>query len=388
MKVMLLFSATSLVVIQAMLVQSAAPLIAPESEIRTLLVERVDERKQSVGIVVGVIEPAGKRVVSYGRPATNDRRPLDGDSVFQIGSVTKVFTSLLLSDKVQHGEVKLDDPVSRYLPKGVTMPLHGGSRITLRHLATHTSGLPRDPSNPLSPDPDNPCLGYSIEQLYQFLSTYKLTRKVGSQYEYSNLGGGLLGQVLAKRAGVDYATLVKTRICDPLGMNSTRAHVTADMNKRLVIGHSERLDPVPVLDLAVIPGASVLRSTANDLLIFLAAVLGYEKTPLAPAMAAMLDHPQSTGAPGLEIALGWHISTINGTRFVWHNGGLGGCGSFVGYDLKSRVGVVVLSNSESPAVADQIGFHLLDQQAQRRGEDEKTETGKESAQQGAAANRR
>ena len=361
MKVLLLFSATGLVIIQATLAQSSAPLIAPESEIRALLVERVDERKQSVGIVVGVIEPAGKRVVSYGRPATNDRRPLDGDSVFQIGSVTKVFTSLLLSDMVQHGEVKLDDPVSRYLPKGVTMPLYGGSRITLRHLATHTSGLPRDPSNPLSPDPDNPYLGYSIEQLYQFLSTYKLTRKVGSQYEYSNLGGGLLGQVLAKRAGVDYATLVKTRICDPLGMNSTRAHVTADMNKRLVIGHSERLDPVPVLDLAVIPGASVLRSTANDLLIFLAAVLGYEKTPLAPAMAAMLDHPQSTGAPGLEIALGWHISTINGTRFVWHNGGLGGCGSFVGYDPKSRVGVVVLSNSESPAVADQIGFHLLDQ---------------------------
>jgi CubicO group peptidase (beta-lactamase class C family) len=376
MKVLLLFSATGLVIIQATLAQSPAPLFAPESEIRALLVERVDERKQSVGIVVGVIEPAGKRVLAYGRPAKNDARPLDGASVFQIGSVTKVFTSLLLSDMVQHGEVKLDDPVSMYLPKGVTMPVPGGSRITLRHLATHTSGLPRDPSNPSSPDPDNPYLGYSIEQLYQFLSTYKLTRKVGSQYEYSNLGGGLLGHILAKCAGVDYATLVKTRICDPFDMNSTRAHVTADMNKRLVTGHSEKLDPVPALDLAVIPGASVLRSTVNDLLIFLAAVLGYEKTPLAPAMAAMLDHPQSTGTPGSEIALGWHLSTINGTRFVWHNGGLGGCGSFIGYDPKSRVGVVVLSNSETTAVADQIGFHLLDQQAQRRGADEKTETGR------------
>jgi D-alanyl-D-alanine-carboxypeptidase/D-alanyl-D-alanine-endopeptidase len=380
MKAMLLFSATGLIVIQATLAQSSAPLIAPGSDVRALLVEHVDERKQSVGIVVGVIEPTGKRVVSYGRPAKNDNRPLDGDSVFQIGSVTKVFTSLLLSDMVQHREVKLDDPVSMYLPKGITMPMHGGSRITLRHLATHTSGLPRDPSNPSSPDPDNPYLGYSIEQFYQFLSSYKLTRKAGSQYEYSNLGGGLLGQVLAKHAGVDYATLVKTRICDPLGMNSTRAHITANLNKRLVTGHSERLDPVPMLDLAVIPGASVLRSTANDLLIFLAAVLGYEKTPLVPAMSAMLDHPQSTGAPGLEIALGWHISTINGTRFVWHNGGLGGCGSFIGYDPKSRMGVVVLSNSETPAIADQIGFHLLDQQAQRRGADEKTETEKESEQ--------
>ena len=117
MKVLLLFSATGLVIIQATLAQSSAPLIAPESEIRALLVERVDERKQSVGIVVGVIEPAGKRVLAYGRPAKNDARPLDGASVFQIGSVTKVFTSLLLSAMVQHGEVKLDDPRRHHWPR-------------------------------------------------------------------------------------------------------------------------------------------------------------------------------------------------------------------------------------------------------------------------------
>lgn len=338
---------------------SSSSLVSPDSEIRKILVERIDKQKQSVGIVVGIIEPGGRRIVSYGRLARNDNRPPNGDTVFQIGSVTKIFTALLLADMVQHGEVTLADPVEKYLPAGVTMPTRGGRKITLQDLATHTSGLPRDPVNPDSKDPDNPYAGYSIERLYQFLSTYRLTRDIGAQYEYSNLGGGLLGHVLARRARMDYATLVESRICEPLGMNDTQTILSPGMKSRSATGHDEQLNLVPPLDLPIIPGASALRSTANDLLTFLAANLGYTKSPLAPAMTAMLDVRQPTGNPGLEIALGWHISTVDGREIVWHNGGLGGCGSFVGYDLKRRVGIVVLSNSEVPAVADNIGLHLL-----------------------------
>ncbi len=269
--------------------QSAPQTAMPsDSEIRQILVDRIDVQKQSVGIVVGVIGPDGRRVIAYGHLEKGDPRPLNGDTIFEIGSATKVFTSLLLAYMVQRSEVGLDDPVAKYLPPGVKMPERNGRSITLIDLATHTSGLPRLPTNLMPKDPANPYADYSVEQLYQFLSTYQLTRDIGSQYEYSNLGGGLLGHVLARRARMDYEALVRSRICDPLGMNSTRITLTPEMKARLAAGHNAALQSVENWDSPTLPGAGALRSTANDLLTFLAANLGYTKSPLAPAMAAML----------------------------------------------------------------------------------------------------
>jgi len=337
--------------------QTAMP---SDSEIRQILVDRIDVQQQSVGIVVGVIGPDGRRVIAYGHLEKGDPRPLNGDTIFEIGSATKAFTSLLLADMVQRGEVALDDPVTKYLPPGVKMPERNGRSITLIDLATHTSGLPRLPANLMPKDPANPYADYSVEELYQFLSTYQLTRDIGSQYEYSNLGGGLLGHVLARRAGMDYEALVRSRICDPLGMNSTRITLTPEMKARLAVGHNAALEPVESWDSPALAGAGALRSSANDLLTFLAANLGYTKSPLAPAMAAMLKVRRPTGRPDLEIALGWHILTTNGKEIVWHNGGTGGYRTFMGFDPRSRIGVVVLSNAETAAGVDDIGRHLLD----------------------------
>ncbi|MGC1520781.1 MAG: serine hydrolase, partial [Steroidobacteraceae bacterium] len=164
--------------------------------------------------MVGVIDAKGRRIVAYGSLEKADKRPLDGDTVFEIGSITKVFTSLLLADMVQRGEVKLDDPIAKYLPASAKVPERNGHSITLVDLATHTSALPRMPANFRPKDPANPYADYTDEQLYAFLSSYELIRDVGAKYEYSNLGFGLLGQGLAHRAGTDYETLVETRICD------------------------------------------------------------------------------------------------------------------------------------------------------------------------------
>src|ERR1035438_3586515 len=185
--------------------------VLSDSEIRKILVERIDNFHQGVGIVVGVIEPQGRRVVSYGSLDQGDPRPLNGDTIFEIGSVTKVFTSLVLADMVQRGEVSLADPAAKYLPVDVKVPVRGGPAITLVDLSTHTSGLPRLPNNMHPKDPANPYADYSVEQLYQFLSSYQLTRDPGSQIEYSNLGGGLLGHVLALRAGMSYEQLARPR---------------------------------------------------------------------------------------------------------------------------------------------------------------------------------
>ena len=141
----------------------------PDADIRAILVDRIDVQHQGVGIVVGVIDPTGRRVVAYGKTA-KDGKPVDANTVFEIGSITKVFTSLLLADMVQRGEVALTDPVSKYLPPDVKVPERGGKKITLVDLATHTSGLPRMPSNFHPKDPANPYADYTVAQFYEFLS--------------------------------------------------------------------------------------------------------------------------------------------------------------------------------------------------------------------------
>jgi len=341
-------------------IKSAFP---TDAQIRDLLVERIDARHQSVGIVVGVIDSTGRRTISHGKFDTGDSRAVDGDTIFEIGSVTKVFTSLLLADMVQRGEVALTDPVAKYLPGGVKMPERNGRQITLEDLATHTSGLPRLPSNLSPKDAANPYADYSVEQLYQFLSSYQLTRDIGSRYEYSNLGGGLLGHVLARHAGMDYEKVVRSRICEPLGMRSTAITLSEEMKARFAVGHDGAMQKVAYWDLSALAGAGALRSTANDMLTFVAANLGYVKTPLAPSMAAMLAVRRPTGVLGLEVGLAWHILSRDGHEIVWHNGGTGGFRSFIGFERKTGKGVVVLSNAETPAGVDDIGQHLLNPNA-------------------------
>jgi D-alanyl-D-alanine-carboxypeptidase/D-alanyl-D-alanine-endopeptidase len=342
--------------------QSAGTGVVPDAEIRRILVERVDTHRQAVGIVVGVIEPSGRRIVTYGRAAQGDSRPLDGDTVFEIGSITKVFTSLLLADAVARGEVALTDPIAKYLPQGAVVPERARA-ITLQDLATHTSGLPRIPDNMPMKDGSNPYADYTIEHLYQFLSTYRLPRDVGASYEYSNLGAGLLGHLLTRRTGMDYETLVKARIAGPLGMASTGITLSPALQARLASGHDQSLQRTKNWDLPSLAGAGALRSTTNDMLTFLAAVMGYSDSPLRPAMTAMLQTRRPTGGPGTDVALAWHVTAANGGTYVWHNGGTGGYRTFMAFNPNARTGVVVLANASSPAGPDDIGRHLLDPKA-------------------------
>jgi serine-type D-Ala-D-Ala carboxypeptidase/endopeptidase len=340
-----------------------------DDEIRRILIERIDVARQGVGIVVGVIDPSGRRVVSYGHLAKDDKRPLNGDTVFEIGSITKVFTSLLLADMARHGEIGLTDRLAQHLPYEMNVPVRNERAITLQDLATHTSGLPRMPANFVPKDAANPYADYNQELLRQFLSGYALSRDIGSVYEYSNIGAGMLGFALTRKAGrgMDYEMLVRDRITAPrlLDMPDTRVTLTDSMKARLATGHNALLWPVANWDFppatCMFVGAGGLRSTVNDLLKFLAANLGLTETPLAPAMASMIANPRPTGRPNVAIGLGWHITTSPGSRqIVWHNGGTGGYRSFIGFDQKARIGVVVLSNTNTQTGVDDIGMHLID----------------------------
>ena len=321
----------------------AEPLSGPQ--IRRLLADFVDEDRQSVGVVAGVIGAEGRVVVGYGRLSTDDPTQPGGDTVFEIGSITKVFTSTLLADLVSREELGLDTTVQSLLGDQMRMPARNGAEITLGHLATHSSGLPRLPDNFDPEDPANPYADYTVEDLYAFLSSHELDRDIGDTVEYSNVGYGLLGHALALREGTDFETLIVERILEPLQMPDTAVELTPALRERLATGHDGRLRPATNWDLPVLAGAGALRSTVNDLLTFLEANLGLRKSPLHQAMELARMPQRSDPVLGMDIGLGWIIAKEGDREFVWHNGATGGYASFLGFDAEAGEGIVILSNS-------------------------------------------
>ena len=326
-----------------------------------MLAERVETlagKDGGVGIVVGIIEPGGRRVVAYGHLDQGSSRSLDGDTAFEIGSVGKVFTALLLADMVRRREVALEDPVAKYLP-GVKLPERNGRSITLLDLATHTSGLPFMTDRP--PTFEETGQSLAPDELYRFLARYPLPRDIGSEWDYSNLGYWLLGEAMSVRTGEDFETLLRSRITGPLRLNSTAITLSPALKSRLAVGHDAVLQPSgPVSSIpmfAVMRAAGVgLVSTANDLLTLLGVAMGYQKSPLLPTMTTMLRIRRPI-QNGMEQALGWVVIGRGDDELVIHDGGTLGHASAVAWDRKRGMGVVVLSNQVA-GVSD-IARHLL-----------------------------
>jgi len=218
------------------------------------------------------------------------------------------------------------------------------------------------PANLQPADMSNPYADYTVDQMYQSLSGYQLERDIGAKYEYSNLGSGLLGHALARRVGKSWEETVIERILEPLGMTDTRITLTADMRRRLAIGHNETLEPVPLWDMPTLAGSGALRSTVNDMLKYLAANMDPTSKPLGAILATTHISQHEAGSPKLTIGLGWHILHVpDGAGIVFHTGGTGGYRSFIGFDPVKHIGVVMLTNSAIGA--HDIAIHLIDQRA-------------------------
>jgi serine-type D-Ala-D-Ala carboxypeptidase/endopeptidase len=354
---------------------SAQVPLPANSEVEVLIQHLVDSHGVS-GIVVGLLgEDGTRRVIAHGDPGAG-ARPLDADSVFEIGSMTKVFTGILLADQVRRGEVELADALADLMPTHVSVPARSGKPITLLDLTTHFSGLPMMPTNLAPADPANPFAEYTTTRMYEFISNYELPRDPGDAFEYSNIGMALLGQVLALRAGAPtYEALVTERILRPLGMTRTAVVFTPWMKDRLVRGHNRAGDPVVNWDMIETAGMGGLRSTMNDMLTFAAANLSAadrssEATGLAAAIRASHRGLRQTGEdfahPGIptafrqgRVAFNWFISRPGARRITWTVGLTGGYSSFVGLDFEAGRAVVVLTNTGLNNV-DYLGFHLLD----------------------------
>ncbi len=318
-------------------------------EIGEILDTRVAQRPGGA-IAVGVIDSHGRRIIARG--------PAKADTLFEIGSITKVFTGLLLADMAARGEVGLDDPVAKYLPAGWTLPVRGRP-ITLLDLATHRSGLPRLPLNLPFADEGNPYADYTPALMRDFLKTWQPDREPGATYEYSNLGVALLGQILAQRAGMDYATLVHTRITRPLHMDDTRIRRAGGNTRRQATPHDAFLRPVAPWNDSVMAPAGGLRSDAGDMLDLLSANLGLTPTPLKPAMDAMQVIRAAGDGPDTAMGIAWMVKTTPIGRMVRHGGATGGNLARIAFDPVRRRGVVVLANAMTQPGGDDIALHLL-----------------------------
>lgn len=331
--------------------------------IHAYLKRLVESEPIKFGIVVSIVDEHGSSVVSYGKLDNGTDQDVDGNTVFEMGSVTKTFTALLLQDMIERGEMKLDDPVAKYLPKSVTLPTFNGRELTVFDLATQSSGFPHDPDNYDPKLANHPYEDYSVQKMYEYLSRYKLPWAPGTKFGYSNLGVGLLGHLMCLKAGTNYESLVTDRICRPLKMDSTRITLTPEMKARFVQPHNASGYSVPRMDYVTMEGSGALRTTGDDMVKYMSACLG-----LPPGRIGSLFEKTSRVAyinqrKNWDVGLVWWLGEpLPGMKIVYHNGGSGGCCAFVGFDKTRRRGVTVLSNWRFNI--DNVGLFLLEMEWQ------------------------
>lgn len=307
-----------------------------------ILNERVNTQRQSVGIAVGILSPEGRRLVAVGNLGIKDGREIDADTVFEIGSVTKIFTGWLLADMARKGEVALTDRIA------------GGKSIALVDLATHTAGMPFWPSNVAAGDLNAALARYTVEDLDRFVAGFDPPANIGTQWAYNNVDAGLLGVILGRRAGSSYDRLLAERITTPLRMASTSVVPTPDMQSRHASGHTVELTAAPTWNVPALAGAGSLHSTIADLLNFIGAMAD-PKSPIGMTLPAMLETRRQ--APGFQQAIGWMVLPHADGEILFHDGQTHGFASSIAFDPKARTAVIVLSNAAA-GVGD-LARHVL-----------------------------
>lgn len=322
-------------------------------------IERRIEEGLTPSITIAIIDSSGRKFFNFGKTAKNGQE-VDENTIYEIGSISKVFTGILLAQQVLEGRLKLEDEINNYLPDDIKVPVMGDTEITFGNLTDHTSGFPRMPNNFNPSNPRNPYADYTVDQMYEFISNYQPVRTVGAEYEYSNLAQGLLGHLLAENKNCTYEELMVQTICNPLEMIDTRVELTESMKKNLALGHSEG-KVVENWDIPTLAGAGAIRSSTSDMAKFISANLGYMNSSLMEAME--LSHQIRHDKAGeTSIAMAWHINKGNKGDVICHGGGTGGYRTFIGFVKETGKGVVVLSNSSEGA--DDIGFYLLDSRSE------------------------
>ena len=325
----------------------------------------------NVGISVAVITAKGTHYFQAGTLSKQAHaRKVSSDTLFQIASISKVMTSLLAADAIEHHQLAANHPINDYLPKSVQLANYNDTPITISDCLAHMAGFPPNPTNFVSKNPENMFEGYTEHDFLQYLKSYKSTIKPGSRYIYSNVGYSLIGYIVSRIHHQPYSDLLRTQITKPLMMNHTYVTIPASQQKNLATSYGANDLATGYINLAAITPAGGISSNTSDLVKYAKAYMGINKTSLLPAMRLTLKpigsegtHSKDgnfSGESAMSISMGWNIDPEH--HAIWKNGNLYGVSSFIGFNQDKTLGVVVLTNTGNVSYTDNLALHILDPQ--------------------------
>ncbi len=309
-------------------------------------------------LAIGIVNAGKTNGFYYGETEKENKQLPDENTLFEIGSISKTFTATLLAYLVQTGQVNLDDSITQYLPDSVAAN-PDLQRITLQQLANHTSGFPRMPTNieaTAADHPLDPYKDYTKQHLYTYLKSYKADIPPDSTYQYSNLGFGLLGDILSTVYGKPYDEMVQEIICQPLELKNTTEHPNPD-NQYLAKVYNEKGQETPIWTFDALAAHGSLKSTVSDLLTYAKAHFKMPETDLEHALALTRQFTYFN-PPETDIGLAWHMNLRGDELIYWHNGGTFGSSSYLAFTPDKKIAVVVLSNTAEPV--DTVATAILD----------------------------
>ncbi|QJR11857.1 hypothetical protein DSM104443_02940 [Usitatibacter rugosus] len=329
---------------------------SPNERLSQTVVARLAAEDQPACVAVGIVGPAARTAIACTNSA--GKLTIDPDSIFEIGSFSKVMTGVLLANMIERGEVKLTDPISKYAPAGSKLPTRGGREITLGDLVSHRSSLPRVPPNFKPTNLSNPYKGFDSKALYEGLAQTELTADIGTRQEYSNFGFMLLSDLLGRAGGKRFDELLAERIFKVLEMTSTGVVLPAEVEKRFVQGHAAGYTPVPMWDIdPALAGAGGIRSSLVDMMRFADAAVGRRTLGLGKTFDASLV-PLIDNSEGTSTLFAWGMRRRGVGRLIFHNGQTGGMRSMVVVNPDNGTGAVVLT--DSVVSFEDLAFYLVD----------------------------
>lgn len=321
------------------------------------LMRKEVSRAKKASIVVGVVKNGKREYIGLLENGSERADSELGDLYFEIGSTTKTFTSLLLAKLLTENVISLDDPVSKYKPEYKQALTYNGKEVTFRHLATHTSGLPREDMKTLRRQikenkerKNNPYKDFTPADLDRFFTTYKIKRKIGKKFVYSNIGLGLLANTLSDLLDMTYEEAIKTEILKPLEMNDTFITVNESHLDRYVQAYNKKGNLVPPIELPAINGAGAIKSTMNDMLTYVEHQIGLRSSPLREAISLTHEKQFVKATKQIEMGLCWMIENKKwaDTPVIHHGGTTVGFHTYCGFMKEHKLGVVIYSTIQIP----------------------------------------
>lgn len=319
------------------------------------------KNRKNLALTVGIIRNGEKEIITKYASKPNEEKN-SSKLLYEIGSITKVFTSTLLAKAISEGKLTLDDPIMKFIPSLSKNKTLVKNPVTIRHLTTHTSGIPSIPNSLYlkllfsKKTRSNPYIYISNEDILKFLEKHNF-QKSKRKFNYSNTGTGLLGYILTELYELDYETMIQKEITSPLNLSNTSIQIDEEQKTFLLQGHNNKSKPMSNWDFSSLEGAGALRSNASDLLLFLEAHMKGEPAYFTQTHDILYEDKN------MAVGMNWIVDQKR--NVIWHNGGTGGYSSFMGFNKEKQIGVVVLSNYQ-PSLSmtnpvDEIGFRMLEQ---------------------------